>query len=59
MRFTSYINNLRPNKQPEIYRLVEELIDTAIPASERVLSSTFVDESRKYQILFDLPPPVR
>ncbi|KAL2189168.1 hypothetical protein L209DRAFT_742117 [Thermothelomyces heterothallicus CBS 203.75] len=34
----NYINNLHPNKHPEIYRLIEQLVDTAIPAWERVLS---------------------
>ncbi|KAH6839436.1 hypothetical protein B0I37DRAFT_400043 [Chaetomium sp. MPI-CAGE-AT-0009] len=38
VRFTSYINNLHPQKHTETYRLVERLIDTAIPAWEHVLS---------------------
>lgn len=38
VRFTSYINNLHPKRHPEIYRTIERLIDTAIPAWERVLS---------------------
>jgi hypothetical protein len=59
VRFTSYINNLHPKKHPEIYRLVEKLIDTAIPAWERVLSSTPVVESAESQTRFDLPPPVQ
>lgn len=58
VRFTSYINNLHPKKHPEIYRLVERLIDAAIPAWERVLSSTPVVESAESQTRFDLPPPV-
>ncbi|KAK0663927.1 hypothetical protein QBC41DRAFT_23066 [Cercophora samala] len=38
VKFTSYINNLHPKRHPEIYRTIERLIDTAIPAWERVLS---------------------
>ncbi|KAK4173741.1 hypothetical protein QBC36DRAFT_303405 [Triangularia setosa] len=38
VKFTSYINNLHPRKHSEIYRTIERLIDTAIPAWERVLS---------------------
>ncbi|OAF58874.1 hypothetical protein VC83_06310 [Pseudogymnoascus destructans] len=30
--FTSYINNLHPKKYPSIYRMIEKLIDIAIPA---------------------------
>lgn len=58
VRFTSYINNLHPKKHPEIYRLVEKLIDTAIPAWNRVLSSTPVDEDGKTQKRFGMPDPV-
>ncbi len=57
VRFTSYINGLHP-KHSEVYRHIEKLVDTAIPAWERVLSSTWVDESGKAQIRFDLPSPV-
>jgi hypothetical protein len=32
VRFTSYINNLHPNKYQHIYRLIEELADIAVPA---------------------------
>ncbi|KAK4239579.1 hypothetical protein C8A03DRAFT_14026 [Achaetomium macrosporum] len=49
VRFTSYINNLHPNKYPEIYRLVEKLIDTAIPAWDRVLSGRAVTEGGELQ----------
>jgi hypothetical protein len=31
VKFTSYINNLHPNKYPDIYRTIEKLIDTSIP----------------------------
>jgi hypothetical protein len=58
VRFTSYINSLHPAKHPEIYRLVEQLIDTAIPAWDRVLSSRAVLESGRAQKRFDLPPEV-
>ncbi|KAK4224486.1 hypothetical protein QBC38DRAFT_511743 [Podospora fimiseda] len=39
VRFTSYINNLHPNKYPEIYRVIEKLIDVSIPAWESVVDS--------------------
>jgi hypothetical protein len=44
VRFTSYINNLHPKKHPEIYGLVEKLIDTAIPAWDRVLGGRAVND---------------
>jgi hypothetical protein len=58
-RFSSYINNLHPKKRPEIYRLVEKLVDTAMPAWERILGCTApVDESGQPYKRFDLPPPL-
>lgn len=36
--FTSYINNLHPNKYPEIYRTIEKLIETALPAWDQCLA---------------------
>jgi hypothetical protein len=59
VRFTSYINNLHPAKHPEVYRLVEQLIDTAIPAWDRVLSSRAALQSGSDQRRFDLPPEVQ
>jgi hypothetical protein len=59
IRFTSYINNLHPNKHPEIYRLVEKLIDVAIPAWDRVLGSNPVTQSGQSQQRFGLPPPCK
>jgi hypothetical protein len=38
VKFTSYINNLHPTKHPEIYRLIEQLIEIAIPAWDRILT---------------------
>jgi hypothetical protein len=38
VKFTSYINNLHPNKYPEIYRTIEKLIDTSIPAWDQCLT---------------------
>ena len=63
MRFTSYINGLHPKKHTEIYRLVEKLVeklvDIAIPAWERILpSNPPLDESGQYQKRFDLPPTI-
>ncbi|KAK3301692.1 uncharacterized protein B0T15DRAFT_321335 [Chaetomium strumarium] len=49
VRFTSYINNLHPNKYPEIYRLVEKLVDKAVPAWDRVLSGRAVTERGELQ----------
>ncbi|ELR05446.1 hypothetical protein VC83_03609 [Pseudogymnoascus destructans] len=37
VKFTSYINNLHPKKYPSIYRTIEKLIDTAIPAWDQFL----------------------
>ncbi|KAM0253647.1 hypothetical protein ACHAQJ_007159 [Trichoderma viride] len=38
VRFTSYINNLHPQKYPEIYRTIEKLIETTLPAWDQCLS---------------------
>ncbi|OBT87683.1 hypothetical protein VE02_02696 [Pseudogymnoascus sp. 03VT05] len=38
VKFTSYINNLHPKKYTSIYRTIEKLIDTAIPAWDQFLS---------------------
>ncbi|KAK0719047.1 hypothetical protein B0T21DRAFT_60415 [Apiosordaria backusii] len=71
VKFTSYINNLHPKKHSEIYRILERLIDTAIPAWERVLSGRAIigeasvdttgengeeEEVAPVQERFDLPP---
>ena len=38
VKFTSYINNLHPNKYPELYRAIEKLIETAaLPAWDQCL----------------------
>lgn len=37
VQFTSYINNLHPNRYPEIYQAIENLIQLAIPAWDQVL----------------------
>ena len=48
VKFTSYINNLHPNKYPQIYRTVEKLIDKAIPTWDQCLSEyTNSDDSDK------------
>lgn len=51
--FTSYINNLHPKKHPEIYAVIEKLVDTAIPAWDYVLTGQGRSGTR-----FDLPPEV-
>jgi hypothetical protein len=38
VKFTSYINNLHPTKYPGIYRTIEKLIDTAVPAWDQCLT---------------------
>ena len=38
VRFTSYVNNLHPDKYPGIYRAIESLIDIAIPAWDHALT---------------------
>lgn len=58
MRFTSYINNLHPKKYAETYRLIEKLIDTAIPAWEQVLSGRAVGSSGRDQRRIPFPPGV-
>ncbi len=59
VRFTSYINNLHPKRHLDIYRLVEKLVDIAIPAWERVIVVTPpLDEAGQSQKRFGLPPPL-
>lgn len=58
VRFTSYINNLHPRKHPEIYALVEKLVDKAIPAWDRVLSGTAVNERGEPQKRFRPVEPI-
>jgi hypothetical protein len=50
VHFTSYINNLHPNKYPHIYRAIEELIGLAIPAWEQLENAQGHNLSR-----FDVP----
>jgi hypothetical protein len=37
VKLTSYINNLHPNKYPEIYHTIEKLIQTVLPAWDQCL----------------------
>lgn len=37
VKFTSYINNLHPTKYPDIYRTVEKVIQTVLPAWDQCL----------------------
>lgn len=37
VRFASYINNLHPNKYPEIYRAIERLIESSLPMWDQCL----------------------
>jgi hypothetical protein len=45
VKFTSYINNLHPNKYPEIYHTIERLIETSLPAWDQCL--TYFDNFEK------------
>jgi hypothetical protein len=38
VKFTSYINNLHPQKYPEIYHAIEKLIEAVVPAWDQCLS---------------------
>jgi hypothetical protein len=38
VKFTSYINNLHPNKYPDIYHTIEKMINRAVPAWDQCLS---------------------
>jgi Protein of unknown function (DUF4246) len=38
VKFTSYINNLHPNRYPEIYFTIEKLIETVLPAWDQCLA---------------------
>ena len=38
-RFTSYINNLHPQRHAELYNVIEKVVDAAIPLWGRTLSS--------------------
>lgn len=38
VKFTSYINNLHPQKYPQIYRTIEKLIEAALPTWDQCLS---------------------
>jgi hypothetical protein len=60
MRFTSYINNLHPQRHSEVYNLLEKLIATAIPAWEHVLSgkATIASETDTPDRL-EYPPEVK
>ena len=40
VKLSSYINNLHPRRYPEIYRAVEKLVQTAIPAWDQCLQIT-------------------
>lgn len=44
VKFTSYINNLHPEKFPDIYRAVEKLIETALPAWDQCLATAVGQE---------------
>lgn len=39
VRLTSYVNNLHPTRYPDIYKTVERLIETVIPAWDQCLMS--------------------
>ena len=37
VKFTSYINNLHPTRYPDIYRTIEQLVETSIPMWDQCL----------------------
>jgi hypothetical protein len=39
VRFTSYINNLHPERYPDIYRSIEKLVETSLPMWDQCLTS--------------------
>jgi hypothetical protein len=43
VRFTSYINNLHPNRYPSIYRTIEKLIEKSLPLWDQCLASVADD----------------
>lgn len=38
VKFTSYINNIHPNKYPDVYRTIEKLIQTSLPIWDQCLA---------------------
>lgn len=38
LKFTSYINNLHPNRFPDIYRTIEQLVETSLPIWDQCLA---------------------
>jgi hypothetical protein len=38
VKFTSYINNLHPDKYPDIYRTIEKLVETSLPMWDQCLA---------------------
>ncbi|KAM0522607.1 hypothetical protein ACHAPE_002199 [Trichoderma viride] len=46
VKFTSYINNLHPQKYPQIYRTIEKLIEAALPTWDQCLSLRLEDGSK-------------
>jgi hypothetical protein len=38
VKFTSYINNLHPDKYPDIYRTIEQLVKTSLPLWDQCLA---------------------
>lgn len=58
VKFTSYINNLHPEKFPDIYRAVEKLIETALPAWDQCLATAVGQEGHcagRHQSRFPYP----
>ena len=55
VKFTSYINNLHPGRYPEIYRIVEKLIEKALPAWDYCLAQC--DGTQSYSDGFERSEP--
>jgi hypothetical protein len=56
--FTSYVNNLHPERYPDIYRTLEKLVEVAIPAWEQCLVE-YYDNGRQNSLPEGYRPPGR
>jgi hypothetical protein len=46
VEFTSYINNLHPNKFPDIYRTIETLVEASLPLWDQCLAMVMGDDEK-------------
>ncbi|PVH94503.1 hypothetical protein DM02DRAFT_676153 [Periconia macrospinosa] len=59
VKFTSYINNLHPNKRSEVYRTIEKLVEAALPAWDQCLAFAHGYENKEGagRLTPRIPPP--